>query len=81
MKSKEQFILDYKEQNPKLYKGVDSEVFELTEEEYENACSEWADVQFEIQQKEQEVLEKAAQKQSLLERLGITEEEARLLLS
>jgi len=81
MKSKEQFITEYKEQNPKLYKGINDEVFELTVEEYENACDEWAEIQFQIQQQAQEVLDKAAQKQTLLARLGITADEAKLLLS
>ena len=81
MKSKEQFITEYKQQNPKLYKGINDEVFELTSEEYENACDEWAEIQFQIQQQAQEVIEKVAQKQALLERIGITEEEAKLLLS
>lgn len=81
MKTKEQIIAEYKLENPKLYKGIDNEVFEMTAEEYESACNEYADIQLQIIEKEQEVLDKANQKQALLEKLGITEEEARLLLS
>lgn len=81
MKTKQQILADYKLENPILYKGVDNEVFEMTAEEYESACNEYADIQLQILQKEQESLDKANQKQALLEKLGITEEEAKLLLS
>jgi hypothetical protein len=65
----------------KLYRQIGDEVREYTAEEYEqNRLDqlELASIEAERAQAEAEV---AAAKQALLDKLGITEEEAQLLLS
>ena len=74
---KEQFKLDY----PTLTKQSNDEVITLDQEEYEATIDAWADAQFAKLAKQAEAEAKAAEKAALLERLGITAEEAKLLLA
>jgi hypothetical protein len=53
---------------------------ELTGAEYDAVIDEWAQVIYSRELLEQEKAQKASARESLLERLGITEEEAKLLL-
>jgi hypothetical protein len=65
----------------KIFIGIDNERIELTGEALESFIAERA---IRIQEAEAKALEaeaKAAQKAALLERLGISEDEARLLLA
>ena len=66
---------------PTLTKGVNNEVFELTAEEYEATINRWAE--YHLTQLEEIAAEnqKAAAKAALLAQLGITEEQAKLLLN
>jgi hypothetical protein len=61
--------------------GIDDQVIELTGEEKEAFLAQRAKDDAEIQAKETELIAKAEAKAELLARLGITAEEAQLLLS
>jgi hypothetical protein len=71
---------DFRKEFPKLFKNVDGEQFEMDAEEYEATIAQWEANEVERLAKEAEAEAKATQKAALLERLGITEDEARLLL-
>lgn len=79
MKTKEQIIADYKIENPKLYKGIEDEVFELNSEEYEAACNEYADIQIEILQKEADAAAKKLTAETKLAALGLTADDLKAL--
>lgn len=76
--NKSQKIAELKIQYPKLTKFVNNEIFELDAEEYELKIAEWAEIEL-SEQAEAEA--KAQAKAALLAQLGITEEQAKLLLS
>ena len=81
MITKEEMIVELKSEYPILRTGDDENGYvQLSAEEYESTISQWADAQLDKLAKEQAELEAVAKRQALLERLGITEEEARLLL-
>jgi hypothetical protein len=61
--------------------GIDNQVVELTGKEKEAFLAQRAKDDAEIQAKEAELIAKAEAKAELLARLGITAEEAQLLLS
>ena len=74
-------IAELKTEYPTLTKQVNDEVIELDQDEYEATLDVWADtklVQLSIQA---EADAKAEAKAALLAQLGITEEQAKLLLS
>jgi hypothetical protein len=73
----EQFKLDY----PTLTKQSDDEVITLDQDEYEATIDAWADAQLLKLAKQAEAEAKAQAKAELLERLGITADEAKLLLA
>ena len=82
MKTLEEIILSIKTENPTLRAGSDEYgYYELKGDEYEAQVNEWAALRFAKQAKIAEAEAKAAQKAALLERLGITEDEAKLLLA
>ena len=60
---------------------INKQVYELSEEEYNAKIEEWANFQLQKQIELSEIESKAAEKAALLNRLGITEAEAQLLLS
>ena len=60
---------------------INKQVYELSEEEYNAKIEEWANFQLQKQMELSEIELKAAEKAALLNRLGITEAEAQLLLS
>jgi hypothetical protein len=74
---KEQFKLDY----PTLTKQSNDEVITLDQDEYEATIDAWADAQLLKLAKQAEAEAKATAKAALLTQLGITEEQAKLLLS
>jgi hypothetical protein len=81
MKTKQEIITELKLEFPTLRIGDDDNGYtDLSAEEYEVTISQWADGRLERIAREAEVVTKATQRQALLERLGITEDEARLLL-
>jgi len=84
--TREEIIADLREKNPVMKSGNDTDGYvEYSPAEYEAQIDEWADwVEADIKAKEdaQKTAAKAAtDKAALLAKLGITEEEARLLLS
>jgi hypothetical protein len=80
MKTREQLIAECKSANPVMKQIVNDVEVELTSEEYEKACEGWADMRLEQLEKEAKIDANLAAKFVLLERLGITEDEAKLLL-
>ena len=74
-------IKAFKVQYPTLTKGVNDQVVELTSEEYEATIAEWAqnELNAEATKAEKQIL--IEQKAALLSRLGLTSEEAILLLT
>ncbi len=82
MKNKQEIIKSLKLQFPTLRIGDDDKGYtELSVEEYEATIAEWADAKLELEIKKSEAQAKAQAKAKLLERLGITEDEAKLLLA
>jgi hypothetical protein len=78
--NKTQIIEQLKTEYPTLTKGINDEVTELDATEYEATIDAWADARLAKLAKQAEAAAKAVAKAELLERLGITEDEARLLL-
>jgi hypothetical protein len=74
--TKSNFRKDY----PKLFKNVNGEQFEMDAEEYEATIAQWEANEVERLAKEAEAKEKAEAKQAILDRLGLTADEAKLLL-
>jgi len=78
---KEEILAD----NPSRQYTINDEVFEQTDEEFDDAVTKKAEMLFAKQNYDAEVAaakaEADAKRRMLLERLGITEEEAKLLLS
>ena len=82
MKTKEQFIAEYKIEFPTNKVGSEELGYTFLEnEQYNETINVWAEDAFLKQEAEESILQSASDKAALLERLGITEEEARLLLS
>ena len=80
MTTKKDLIAQLKAENPKMVANINGEDIELTPEEYEKAASDWADMRL-VQIAAEEAQVKAdADKEALLAKLGITAEEAKLLL-
>jgi hypothetical protein len=81
MTTKQKIIKELEAEFPTLRLGNDEDGYiNLSNEEYQTTISEWADARLAKIAKEDEAKAKAAQRQALLSRLGITEEEARILL-
>jgi len=82
MKTKQEIIEIIKAENPTLKVGDDESGYtELSAAEYEVQIAEWADARLIKEAKAAEVEAKATAKTALLAQLGITEEQAKLLLS
>jgi hypothetical protein len=82
MTTKKQMIELLKAEFPTLRVGDDDAGYtELSADEYEAKIAEWADVRLAKEAKAAEVEAQAATKAALLDRLGITEDESKLLLS
>ena len=78
--NKTEIIAALKEEYPTLTKHVDGKDIKLSKAEYEATLSLWADIRIQKDIEAAVDAEKQASKAALLERLGITEEEAKLLL-
>jgi hypothetical protein len=74
-------IKTLKVQYPSLNKGVNDEIFELTAEEYEATIAEWAQNELDAEAAKAEKLALQTQKDALLQKLGLTQDEATLLLT
>jgi hypothetical protein len=82
MKTKQEIIAELKLEFPSLRIGDDDSGYtDLSAEEYEATISRWVDARIEKLAKEAEAEARAQAKTDLLNRLGITEDEAKLLLS
>jgi hypothetical protein len=77
MKTLEEIKAEILASNPSRFYILNGEQFEQTEEEFADAINKRAQMIFE---QNQNLADSSAAKTALLERLGITEEEARLLL-
>jgi hypothetical protein len=81
MTTKDELIAQFKASNPTVVSTINGQEVELTAEEYEANAIAWAEMKFE----QNEVLAgeeaKATARQAVMDRLGITAEEAKLLLS
>lgn len=74
-------IAAFKAQYPTLTKGVNDEVIELTAEEYESTIAQWAQNELDADAAKLEKQALVTQKEALLAKLGLTAEEATLLLT
>lgn len=82
MTTKAQMIQIIKAENPTLQIGSDETGYtQLSPEQYEAQIAEWADARLTKLAQKAEAEARAQAKAELLERLGITEDEAKLLLS
>jgi TRAP-type uncharacterized transport system substrate-binding protein len=79
--TKEQIITNLKTEFPTLKKTFDNVESDMTLEEYEAQIETWADLEVTRLAAEESAETNAAAKQALLDRLGLTAEEAKLLLS
>jgi hypothetical protein len=81
MKSKVEIIAELKTEYPTLRTGDDERGYtDLGSVDYEATIDAWADNLFANEVKAAQIEADAVAKQALLARLGITEEEAQLLL-
>jgi hypothetical protein len=80
MKTKQEIVIELKKENPTIVSNINDEEIELLGDEYESAIQNAAQMKLEQLVKEEEDKAKEIAKASLLNRLGITEEEAKLLL-
>ena len=81
MTTKAELIAQCKAENPTMTATINDEQIELNAAEYEKACSDWADMRLVHIAQEAEELKAANDKAALLAKLGITADEAKLLLS
>ena len=81
MTTKQELIDQLKAENPKMIANINGEDVELTAAEYDKAASDWADMRLVQIAAEAEALKAEADKSALLAKLGITADEAKLLLS
>lgn len=79
--NKTQIIKELKLAHPTLTKGVNDETIKLNAEEYEATIAEWADNKLAKLTQKAEAEAQASAKSALLTKLGLTEDEAKLLLS
>jgi hypothetical protein len=78
--TKNDLIAQCKSENPKMFSTINGEQIELTGADYDAACEAWAEMRFQQLNLEAELADQALAKSALLERLGISEDEATLLL-
>lgn len=81
MKTKEEIITELKTEYPTLRDGSEEVGYrQLTTEQYEDTIERWAGWIIYQQELEAAAEKAAADKEALLDKLGITEDEAKLLL-
>ena len=81
MTTKQELIDQLKAENPKMIANINGKDIELSADEYEKAASDWADMRLVQIAAEAIEAQVKAEKESLLAKLGITADEAKLLLS
>ena len=80
MKIKAELIAQCKAENPTMVQTINGEEIVLSKVKYDAACEAWAEMILEQQAAKAEEEAKAKAKAALLNRLGITADEALLLL-
>ena len=80
MTTKTQLIAQCKTENPKIIQIVNGQEIELTGAEYDKACADWAEMKLAQEVRDLALANAASAKAALLDRLGITADEAALLL-
>lgn len=78
--TKKEIIAQLKKEFPKLTGQSNDEIFDLSPAEYEETIERWADNRIKAAAEESEIQAKEAAKAELLTKLGITADEAALLL-
>ena len=81
MTTKAELIAQCKAENPTMIATINGEQIELTKEEYEKACNDWADMKLAQIEDGEAQTKAAADKAALLAKMGISADEAKLLLS
>ena len=81
MQTKDELIAECKLQNPTMIQIVNDVKIELTGADYDQACADWAEMRLVQLANDAEQQTQVDAKAALLERLGITAEEAALLLA
>jgi hypothetical protein len=81
MTTKNDLIKQFKDENPTVVSIINGEEITLSKAEYDKTCEDWATMRLEQLKLEAEVESKLSAKSALLNKLGITAEEANLLLS
>jgi len=77
----EEIKAEFKAANPTLQRGSEEDGYEqITGDEYEATIQSWAEAVYAKELKAQAEAEAQAKRQALLDKLGITEDEAKLLL-
>lgn len=79
--TKEQLIAECKANNPIITQFINGEEIILKAQEYEKACEDWAEMRLQQIALQKVQIEAEAKREVLLNKLGISEEEAKLLLS
>jgi hypothetical protein len=81
MKTKNQLVQECKEANPIMIQTINGVEIELTGADYDKACSDWADMKLAQLKVEADIATQTTAKTELLQKLGISENEAKLLLN
>jgi hypothetical protein len=81
MKTKQDIVIELKKQNPTIVSNINGEEIKVIGDEYETAIQNAAQMKLEQLLKEEEDNAKEIARAALLSKLGITAEEAQLLLS
>jgi hypothetical protein len=82
MNTKLEIIAKLKAEYPTLKTGSEEVGYiQLEAKEYEATIAKWAEVELEMQAKEAAAVKAETDKEALLARIGITADEAKLLLS
>lgn len=81
MTTKAELIAQCKAENPTMTATINDETIQLNAADYEKACSDWADMRLGQIADDAAKAQAASDKAVLLEKLGISNDEAKLLLS
>jgi hypothetical protein len=80
MTTKADLIKQIKAENPEMISNINGEEIKLSKAEYDKACEDWATMRLDQLKIEAEELEKAAARQVIADRIGLTPEELQVLL-
>ena len=81
MTKKEDLIAQCKTENPTMTALINGIETLLSDAEYETACSDWAEMRMAQIEQETAIAKAETDKATLLAKLGITADEAKLLLN